>query len=176
MTMENPESPSIEFNMNRANYFFFGLDKITLKQMMDGKDYMNRCSADAGQAMNTSIGQEFMDDVYNKGAAENKGASAGVESGNINVGVSGTPIVCTPASILKYVIAAEIICDEQNMPDDNRFITLPSIARGVLQYSDLKDISFVGCTEYELRHGLLNKPIGKFKVLISNQVKFQSLF
>ena len=170
MVMENPESPSIEFNVSRSNYFFFGLDKITLKQMLDGKEYMNRWSTDAGQQMNIAIGQEFMDDIYDKGAAENRGATAGVESGNINLGVTGTPVVCTPASILRYIIAAEIICDENTLPDEGRFITLPPIARGVLQYSDLKDISMVGGTESELRHGLLNKPIGKFKVLISNQV------
>lgn len=170
MVMENPESPSIEFNVSRANYFFFGLDKITLKQMLDGKDYMDRCTADAGQQMSTFIGQKFMDDIYNKGAAENRGASAGVETGGLNMGATGTPVVCTPSSILKYIIAAEIVCDEQNLPDDGRFITLPSIARGVLQHSDLKDISLTGDTVTELRHGLLNKPIGKFKVLISNQV------
>lgn len=171
MTMENPNAAPIEFPMNRSNYFYFGIDKITKKQMIDGSKFIDECTLDGGEQVNTTIAGEFLDDIITDAHASNKGNSAGVTSGNIKLGTTGTFPTLTSVNVLKYIIACEVVGDEQNWPDEGRFITLPSVVAGCIQLSDLKDVSLSGDTGGSmLRHGRLGR-IGKMNILQSNQVK-----
>ena len=170
MTMENPKAAPIEFPMNRSNYFYFGIDKITKKQMLDGSKFIDECTLDGGEQVNTEIAGEFLDDIVGDAHASNKGNSAGVTSGNIKLGTTGSFPTFTSVNVLKYIIACQVVGDEQNWPDEGRWICLPSLVAGCIQLSDIKDVSMTGDATTPLRHAKLGK-YGKMTILESNQVK-----
>ena len=170
MTMENPKSPAIEFPINRGNYFYFQLDKTSLVKMLNGEGFFNECTKDAGKQVDAFIGSEFMSAIVGTEDSHNSGATAGITS-VLNLGVASSPLFLTPSNILKAVLRCQVALDEQNVSPDDWFMMLPPVAQAVLQYSDLKDISMVGGSESIINRGRIDKPIGRFKVYISNQLK-----
>lgn len=170
MEIENPNAAPIEFPVNRASYFYFGIDKVSKKQMVDGGKFIDECTTDAGEQMNTYIAGKFLPDIVDDAHASNKGATAGAETASINLGVAGSFPTLTKVNVISYIVACQIVGDEQNWPDQGRWIVLPSLVAGCIQTSEMKDISLTGDDTTMLRHGKVGK-VGKMNILVSNQVK-----
>lgn len=171
MEMDTPTSPSIEFPMNRQNYFYFGLDKTVKARMLNSGKFMDECNQDAGEQVNTAIASEFLDDIVDFADSDNIGNTAGFGQNDIKLGTTGSFPTITSANVLKYIAACEVVGDLQNWPDEGRYITLPSVFKACVQLSNLGDSSYAGLNQPSpIIHGKIAK-VGKMNVLISNQIK-----
>jgi hypothetical protein len=158
-------SAAVEMNITRAIDFAFKMDKIDLKQFQD-KGFMDKCATDAAQQQKIYIDSEFLGSIYADAATANKGTSAGRKTSGYNLGTTGSAIAVTKTNIIDKILDLSGVAEEQNWPEDNRWLVLPSHFTVMLQQSDLKDTSMTGA-ESTLPNGRLGK-LGKFTIYSSN--------
>lgn len=165
LDLEYPESPAIEFTVDYAKYFNYALDDIDVKQM-DIK-MMDKFAADAAQQMKIKIETHVFSVLYNSADAANKGNSAGKISGDIMLGAAGAPLQLTKQNLIDIIVDAGLVLDEQNVPETDRWIVLPSWAIAMIKKSDLKDASLTGDSQSILLNGRIGR-IDRFTVYGSN--------
>jgi hypothetical protein len=105
--------------------------------------------------------------VYADANAYNYGATAGKISAGYNLGASGAPVQVTKTNIIDYIIYCGGVLDENDVPDENRWMVIPSWMAVMIKGSDLKDASLSGDPKSTLRTGLLGM-IDRFVIYSSN--------
>ena len=153
LTYETPASDMVELQIDRAKYFAFKCDNVDRHQ--SDLKLMDDWSEDGGQQMKIAIDGTILGEVYADAAAENAGASAGKESGDINLGATGAPVTITKDNILDVLVDTATVLDEQNVPDTQRYIVIPSWMAGMLKKSELRDASIMGDGTSAFRNGRL---------------------
>ncbi len=165
LIIDRPEAPNVELEINKAYYFNAICDDIDKYQ--SDLNLLDIWSADAGQQMKIEVDTEFLASVYADAHADNKGSSAGAKSGDIDLGVTGSPVTVTKVSILDLIVDCDTVLDEQNVPEENRWFVIPPWMRGMIMKSDLKDASLTGDGQSILRNGRIGR-IGNFTLYVSN--------
>jgi hypothetical protein len=131
-------------------------------------DFMNDWSDDAAKQMKIVLERGVYADIYTDPAAANTGATAGAISGDINLGSAGAPIQFTTANAIDILVErCSTVLDEQNIPDEDRWIILPAWACARMKNSDLKDASLTGDGKSTLRTSMIGT-VDRFKVFQSN--------
>jgi hypothetical protein len=167
LSYEKPTSDKVELHIDQAKYFAFEVNDVDAYQA-DIK-LMDNWSDDAGQQMKIAIDTQILGDVYADVAAENAGATAGVKSGSYNLGKAGAPVAITKANIMDVIVDCGSVLDEQNVPDDQRYIILPAWMNGMLKKSDLRDASAMGDNDSVFRNGKVGQ-LDRFSVYVSNSM------
>ena len=111
LTNEQPESTVVTLNINKGDYWSFVTKKVDDKQT-DIKSYVEKWTEDASSRLKIAIDTAVLGDVYADADAANMGAAAGVKSGDINLGTTGTPVVLTKADVLDYIVDCGTVLDE----------------------------------------------------------------
>jgi len=167
LEIEYPESPAIEFTVKKAKYFNFAMDDIDIKQ--SDLTWIDKLADNAAQQQKIVIDTEVFSSIYTKAHPANQGATAGVKSGAYNLGAVGSPVTLTPSNVLDYLIDCDSVLDEQNIPDENRWVVLPPLIMNLIKKSDLKNAMFAGDGKsFLLRGGFTGKQIGKLNIFESN--------
>jgi len=167
LELEYPESPAIEFTINRAKYFNFAMDDIDIKE--SDLSWLDKLADDAAQQIKIVIDTEVFSTIYSKADSANQGDTAGAKTGAYNLGKAGAPVTLTKDNILDYIVDCGSVLDEQDVPDDDRWIVLPPIVMGLINKSDLRNASFAGTGEsIILRGGFTGKMLDRFNVYVSN--------
>jgi hypothetical protein len=164
---QKPEPGKITLEINKAKKWAIELNLVDEKQ--SDIDYINQWAVDAAQRMKIAIDSSILADIYSDVHASNTGTAGGVESGNINLGVAGTPLAFTSELALDIIVNAGTVLDEQNVPDEGRFVVLPAWACGMIKKSELKDASITGDGRSILRNGRIGM-IDRFEIYMSNNV------
>ena len=167
LTYEKPTSDKVELQIDQAKSFSFEINDVDSYQA--DINLMDDWSNDAGQQMKIAIDTDINAYAYTEVAAANAGATAGVKSGDINLGVAGSPLSITKTNVLDVMVDASTVLDEQNVPDDERWIMLPPWMAGMLKKSDLRDASIMGDDTSAFRNGKLGM-LDRFKVFVSNNL------
>lgn len=162
---EHPDSPKIEFQINKAKYFQFAVDSIDKYQ--SDISLMDKWSADAGEQMKIAIDEPILASIPADVDAKNKGVAAGRKSGAYNLGDTGAPIALTAANVLEYITALASVGDEQNWPESGRWLVIPPWVRWLLVNSDLKNASITGDGVSTMRNGRIGG-IDRFTIYVSN--------
>ena len=162
---ERIESPAIEMVIDQGNYWYYGIDDVDKYQ--SDIELMDQWAEDATEQEKIVIDTEVLAAVKAQVAAANKGATAGRICATYNMGVAGTPVELTESNIIKYILYAGGILDEQNMPETGRFMIIPSLAAVLLKASDIKDASMMGDGKSTLRNGRIGM-IDRFTLYSSN--------
>ena len=184
LNYERLESTSIELKIDKGKYFAFTCDDVTAYQA-DIK-IMNEWSKDAAEQMKITIDAQLLKELtYGPtatagtfpGHASNTGATAGVISSSFNLGTlgvagAGTSIQITKTNVLEYIIDCGTVLDEQNIPESNRWMVIPSWMANMIKKSDLKDASLTGEAS-TLSNGRIGK-IDRFTLYLSNNLYSQS--
>lgn len=168
LQLDYPESPSVEFTINRAKYFNFAMDDVDVKET--DMDWLSQHAEDAAQQMKIVIDTEFLGSVYADAHADNKGSTAGSKSHLFNLGTAGAPVNITPSIVLDTLIDCATVLDEQAIPDDNRFIVIPPLMFNLLNKSDLANASWSGLDQSTVLSNFTGKSIARFNIFVSNQV------
>ena len=165
---EQPESAPVTLDVDSGKSWSFVGDRIDLAQT-DIKNYIEQWSQDAAQQMKIKIDKDILDTVFSSADANNQGATAGKISGDIDLGVTGTPRSVTKVDIVEVLTECGQVLDENDVPEDGRWIVLPAWTVNLLKNSDLKDASLAGDAQSILRNGKVGM-IDRFTVYQSNQV------
>lgn len=163
---EQPEAVSKTLVIDQGKYWSFVTDDVDDRQT-DLKGYISDWAADAAAQLEIAIDTLVLAYMATKPHAKNTGSTAGVKSGAFTLGVTATPLTMTKANILDLIVDAGTVLDEQNVPVDGRFFTIPPRIAGLIKKSDLKDASLSGDAKSTIRTGVLGS-IDRFTLIVSN--------
>lgn len=167
LTNQVPTSTPLELLIDKGKYFAVVLDDVDAVQT-DVK-LMDIFTNDATQQMKIAIDADILDGVKAAAATANKGATGGVISGNINLGTDASPRAVSSSNILDLILDAGQTLDEQNVPEDGRWLVLPAWMASMIKRSDLKQAYLTGDSVSPLRNGKLGM-IDRFMVYVSNNL------
>lgn len=165
LNVDRPSADIVTMLIDQAKYFNMSLDDVM--QVQSDIDMMNQWSADASEQMKIAIDTAVLLYMVGTPTARNKGTGAGRISQNINLGVAGTPVTITRTNVIDYIILAGQVLDEQNIPENGRWMVLPAWAASLLKRSDLRDASLTGDSQSPIRNGRLGQ-IDRFTLYSSN--------
>lgn len=171
LSVENPDKPKLQLVIDKGEYFACVEDDVD--KVQSDINLMDTWSKDASERMKIKIDQRVLTDILPDISADNKGATAGRISNNIDLGTTGSPIAITKTNVLEYLVDIGTVLDEANCPEGNRFVVIPAKMAGMIKKSDLKDASLTGDSVSILRNGRLGM-IDRFTVYMSHNLSVSS--
>jgi len=176
-----PTNDVIELSIDKGKYFQVVVDDVD--DVQSDLKLMDIFTNDASQQMKIAVDTDVLSALVNASAAANKGTAAGAISGDINLGSSIDPDGAgaatktarkiTSTNVIDYVIAMGQCLDEQNAPEDGRWMLIPAWMAAKIKTSDLKDASITGDSMTPLRNGRLGM-IDRFTLYVSNLLPSQT--
>ena len=169
LTYERIESPDVELTIDKGKYWAITCDDVDVKQMDIA--WMGKWSSEASEQMKKKTDIDVLTGIISDGdiATENYGATAGVKSSGYNLGAAGAPAIITRTNILDYMVDCGSVLDEQNVPEDGRWMVIPNWMANLLKKSDLRDTSFQSDGGAVLRNGRIGM-IDRFTLYQSNNL------
>jgi hypothetical protein len=136
---------------------------------------MSLWSDDAGEQMKIVIDRLVLAGLLNgPTAVTNRGTTAGVISANINLGATTTPLTVVARNpgagqveIVDVITRLGQVLDEQNIPENGRWIVIPSWVAALVKRSELRDASLTGDGQSIARNGRLGM-VDRFTIYTSN--------
>lgn len=173
LAVTRPSSDLVNLNIDQAHYFNTILDDIF--RVQSDIDLMNQWSIDASEQMKIKVDTNVLASMPLAAHADNRGATAGRISGDIDLGVTVTgpvEVVARGATvgqreIVDLILDMAQVLDEQNVPEAGRFLIVPSWATSMLKKSELRDASLTGDGTSPLRNGRIGM-IDRFTIYASN--------
>jgi hypothetical protein len=168
LTPEVPAPIYTDMQINKAKYFNVQVNDVLAHQA--DMDLMNMFTDDAAKQLKIAIENEvFFNWFVSEGAAAaNKGATAGALSAEYNLGTDLAPIdQATPANILKTILRMSAALDEQNIPEDGRWLIITPFDRQLLMQTDIAQAYFTGDQSSTIRTGKIGM-LDRFTVYVSN--------
>lgn len=165
LTYDTPESASVELVIDKGKHFNFTADDVDAFQ--SDIALMEKWSTDASNQMKIAIDRDVLGSIYADVAATNQGATAGKLSGAYDLGEATAPVSLTKANIIDYIVDMGTVLDEEDVPEEGRWLLLPAWAMGLIKKSELKDASIAGDGTSIARNGRVGM-IDRFTVYGSN--------
>ena len=162
---QRPESPDIELLINKGSAWNVLLDDVD--KVQSDIDLLNKFTDDAAKQINIAVDAAVLGSVYADANSSNYGATAGKISAGYNLGATGAPVQVTKTNIIDYITYCGGVLDENDVPDEDRWMVIPSWMAVMIKGSDLKDASLSGDPKSTLRSGLLGM-IDRFVIYSSN--------
>lgn len=154
MTLQNeqPESAPVTLEIDKGKYWSFVTEDVD-KVQTDIKNFVEAWTSDASYQLRNEIEKTVLQDIYSEVAVANAGADAGAQSQSFNLGSDGAEVELSKTNVLDTIVDCGTVLDEQNVPDDGRFMLLPPKICGLVKKSDLKDASLTGDATSVIRNG-----------------------
>lgn len=168
LTNEVPISTNVVMQVDKGKYFSVQTSDVLALQA--DMDLMNMFTEDAAKQMKIAIEDEvFFNSFVTEGpVAANEGATAGVQSAAYNLGTDTAPIdQATPDNVLQAILRLSAVLDEQNVPEDGRFLIMTPYDRHLLMRSDLAKAYLTGDQSSAIRTGKVGM-IDRFTCYVSN--------
>jgi N4-gp56 family major capsid protein len=160
-------STPLELNIDKGQYFSVVLDDVDAVQA-DVK-LMDMFTNDATEQMKITIDTDVLNGVKAGAVSANKGATAGAISGNINLGSTGATRAISKTNVLDLILDMGQVLDEQDVPENGRWLVIPSWMAAMIKNSDLKQAYLTGDSQSPLRNGKLGM-IDRFTLYVSNSL------
>lgn len=157
-----------DMQINQGKYFGVQVNDV-LAQQAD-MNLMNMFTEDAAKQLKIAIENEvFFNNFVTEGPdAANEGATAGKISASYNLGTDVTPInQATAENVLNAILRMSSVLDEQNVPEDGRWLVMSPFDRHLLMQSSLAQAYFTGDQSSVVRTGKIGM-IDRFTVYVSN--------
>lgn len=149
-------SSTIELDINKAKSYAFKVDDIL--RMQADIDFMNEAAQDAAQNMKIAIEQ----DVF-----------ANVAAGSSLTDINSTPANITSSTVLGFILSAGEQLDDNNIPEDGRFMIVNPAVATLIKQSELRQAYLTGDSVSPLRNGFIGK-IDRFNMYVSNNLSTTS--
>lgn len=175
LTSQVPTNDVVELSIDKGKYFQVVVDDVD--DVQSDLKLMDIFTNDASQQMKIAVDTDVLSALVGASATANEGATAGAISGDINLGVStgGSKAArkITSTNVIDYIISMGQCLDEQNAPEDGRWMLIPAWMAAKIKTSDLKDASITGDSMTPLRNGRLGM-IDRFTLYVSNLLPSQT--
>lgn len=168
LTSEVPAPVYTDMQINKGKYFSVQVNDVLAHQA--DMDLMNMFTDDAAKQLKIAIENEvfFQWFVTEGAAAANAGATAGALSANYNLGTDVAPIdQATPKNVLDAILRMSAALDEQNVPEDGRWLIITPYDRQLLMQTDIAQAYFTGDASSTIRTGKIGM-LDRFSVYVSN--------
>lgn len=168
LTSEVPAPIYTDMQINKGKYFSVQINDVLAHQA--DIDLMNTFTDDAAKQLKISIENEaFFNWFSTEGAhASNKGATAGAISSSYNLGTDAVPVNDTTAqNVLNTILAMSATMDEQNIPEDGRWLIISPKDRNILMQSNIAQAYFTGDQSSTIRTGKIGM-LDRMTVYVSN--------
>ena len=168
LSYEVPTPSFQDMQVNKGKYFGVQVNDVLAYQA--DMDLMNMFTEDAAKQLKISIENEvFFNSFVTEGpAAANEGSTAGAISAAYDLGTDIAPIdQATAGNILKAILRMSTALDEQNVPEDDRFLIISPYDRHLLMQSDIAQAYFTGDQSSVVRTGKIGM-LDRFNVYVSN--------
>lgn len=162
---ETPTAPKITLNIDQVLDIAEELDQVD--KIQNDIDMFDLWTTDASEQAKIFVERETFGAHYADADADNQGATAGKDSQDIDLGSTGAPLQLLKTNIIDFIVDCGTVLDEQNVPDENRWMVLPPWAIGRVKKSDVKDAALMGDPQSVLRKGLVGM-IDRFMIFNSN--------
>ncbi len=151
LVKETPESAPIEMLIDKALYYDFVVDDVDDKQadIVLSAEFTDESS----ERMRIAIDTDVLGGAFADAHASNQGATAGVISGDYNLGKTGTPVLATAQNVIEILTMVGTVLDEQNVPEQDRWIVVPAWFRFLIMNSDIKNADIMGDNTSIIRNG-----------------------
>lgn len=166
-----------DMSIDQGKSFAFQVNDV-LEAQAD-LDLMNMFMEDAAKQLKISITDDIFFDMfvgsgYNTGTfpchASNQGSTAGAKSASLNLGTDASPIdTATASNLLNLILKMGATLDEQNVPNEGRFLLMSPYDRQILMQSNLAQAYFTGDQSSIVRTGKVGM-IDRFTVYVSNML------
>lgn len=157
-----------DMQVNKGKYFGVQVNDVLAYQA--DMNLMNMFTEDAAKQLKIAIENEvFFNNFVTEGPdSANEGGSAGKISAAYDLGTDIAPInQGTPENVLKAILRMSTALDEQNVPEDGRWLILTPYDRHLLMQSTLAQAYFTGDNSSVIRTGKIGS-IDRFDVYVSN--------
>jgi hypothetical protein len=168
LTYEVPTPIFQDMQVTKGKYFGVQVNDVLAYQA--DMNMMNMFTEDAAKQLKIAIENEvFFNSFVTEGpAAVNEGATAGKISAAYNLGTDIAPIdQATPENVLKAILRMSTVLDEQNVPEDGRFLIISPFDRQLLMQSSIAQAYFTGDQASTIRTGKIGM-LDRFSVYVSN--------
>jgi hypothetical protein len=166
LDIQTPEGGKVDLLIDKGKYWAIAINALDRKQ--SDLDYVGKWATHAATTQKVVIDGDVLQNVYADADAQNRGSNAG-EDQNIDLGATGAWVQLQKTDIIDKIIDCGVILDQQNVPDEGRYIVLPSWAIGLLKTSDIKNANEMGDAKSPLRNGRVGM-IDRFEVFMSNNL------
>lgn len=166
LTALYPSSNSVTLVIDQAKAFAVALNLVDMRQSdVDMADvFANDGSIQLRIAVDADVLQTIPADV----SVNNQGLTAGVDS-NLNIGTSSVPVGLTKSTVVEFIVDLGTVLDEQNVPDEGRWLVVPPWVTALVKKSDLKIASLAGDGVSILRNGKIGE-IDRFTIFQSRNL------
>lgn len=168
LTHEVPTPIFTDMQIDQGKYFAVQVNDVLAHQA--DLDLMNMFTDDAAKQLKIEIENDcfFQWFVTDGAAAANSGGTAGALSSEYNLGTDVTPIdQATPANVLNTILRMSAALDEQNVPEDGRWLIISPFDRQLLMQTDIAQAYFTGDASSTIRTGKIGM-LDRFSVYVSN--------
>lgn len=168
LTSEVPTPVYTDMQIDKGKYFSVQVNDVLAHQ--SDMDLMNMFTEDAAKQLKIAIEDDVFFATFNPTlvAAANQGATAGALSASYNLGTKAAAIdTSTASNLLNTILQMSAALDEQNIPEDGRFLIMTPYDRQVLMQSNLAQAYFTGDQASAIRTGKIGM-IDRFTVYVSN--------
>jgi hypothetical protein len=173
--LDRPTGGSVELYIGSGKYFSLILDDVM--EVQSDLNLLSMWSDDAAQQLKITVDRDVLGSIVGGAAAANKGATAGVISGNLNLGIKGTPVTvvgrqATPpvagqVELIDVLLRLGQCLDEQNIPEQGRWVVMSAACGRQIKQSELRQAYLSGDSVSMLRNGRLGM-VDRFTLYISN--------
>ena len=165
---EVPTPVYIDMQVDKGKYF--GVKVSDVLEYQSDMGLMDMFTDEAAKQLKIQIEDEvFFNTFATVGPhASNEGASAGLISAAYNLGTDAAPIdSATAANVLNTILKMSSVLDEQNVPEDGRWLIMTPYDRHILMQSNIAQAYFTGDPSSVVRSGKIGR-IDRFDTYVSN--------
>lgn len=170
--VERPSSNIVELLIDKGKYFATILDDVM--EIQADLNQLGMWADDASEQMKITIDTDVLASMLDQADADNRGATAGRISGNLDLGVTAAPLNLVARApqageteVVDFILRLGQALDEQNIPETGRWLTCPAWMASMIKRSELRDASLTNDGVSMLRNGRLGM-IDRFTLYSSN--------
>lgn len=172
LEIDRPVGSTIDLTIDQGIYFNLILDDVM--DVQSDINNMSLWSDDAAEQMKIVIDTAVLLGILGTASSYNRGLTAGRISGDVNLGVTGTPVVVVARSptvgqveIIDIILRLGQVLDEQNIPETGRWLIIPTWASTMIKQSELRQAYLSGDPTSMLRNGRIGM-VDRFTIYSSN--------
>lgn len=170
--LDRPTGGTVELYIGNGKYFSLILDDVM--EVQSDLNILSMWSDDAAQQLKIAVDTDVLDGIVGQSSSNNRGTTAGVITGNINLGAQGSPLSVVgrnpgvgDVELLDVLMRLGQALDEQNIPEVGRWVVMPAWAGRQIKQSELRQAYLSGDSVSMLRNGRLGM-VDRFTIYISN--------
>ena len=170
--LDRPTGGTVELYIGNGKYFSLILDDVM--EVQSDLNILSMWSDDAAQQLKIAVDTDVLTGIVGQSSANNRGTTAGVITGNVNLGAQSSPLSVVgrnpgvgDVELLDVLMRLGQVLDEQNIPEVGRWVVMPSWAGRQIKQSELRQAYLSGDSVSMLRNGRLGM-VDRFTIYISN--------